>query len=31
MINLILDIFEMLFGKKSELPEVGIIVEKYTY
>ena len=31
MINLILDIIEVLFGKKEELPKVGILVEKYTY
>jgi hypothetical protein len=31
MIDLILDIFQVIFGKKDDSPKVGIFVEKYTY
>ncbi len=31
MIDLILDIVEVLFGKKTNLPKVSITLTKYTY
>jgi hypothetical protein len=31
MINLILDIIDVLFGKKDDLPKVSITLTKYTY
>jgi hypothetical protein len=31
MIDLVLDIFEVLFRNNRELPKIGIVVDKYTF